>query len=337
MPDFREQMKKPVVLVLAPMMIGSNRTFRRIAHRYGADILGGEMAHSGKVAKQDRRELALISARHEEGCFSAQICGCKVETMVKAAQVIADRGAAVIDINAGCPMHFVTQFGSGSALLESRNRLARIVEGIKKAVALPVSVKLRTGFYTEKPRCVEVAKTLESAGVDAIALHARSREQFYDAPADWKHIRDVVNAVKIPVIGNGDIQSHEDALRMLDETGCAGVMIGRAALQRPWIFQEIRERRAVHPTPAERWALIDEHRQMIQETFGIKMAFDYMRWHAGWYVRWREDQSQIRARWKDLPGPDDLQTFLNELQQITLEGPAALPQPNLSYSQVEAG
>lgn len=327
-------------VVLAPMMVGSNRTFRRIAHRYGADILGGEMAHSSKLCKRNRRELALISARHEEGHFSAQICGRNFNQLTEAAKVIEDRGASVIDLNAGCPMHFVTQQGSGAALLLSCTRMARIVEALKKAVSLPITVKIRAGYYTKKPRAVQIAKALEEAGVHALTIHARSREQFYSTPANWTHIRSAVEAVKIPIIGNGDIATYEDALRMKKETGCDSVMIGRAALQRPWIFKEIHEEKAFNLGPEDRWKLIEDHAEMIQETFGEKQGLELFRWHAGWYIRWHADQKKFRNRWDemDLSEPKKRWKLIyEELKRLTLEGPEILPPANLEYSKVEAG
>lgn len=322
--------------VLAPMMVGSNRTFRRIAHEMGAGILGGEMAHAFRVRKTEKRELALISARQEEGVFSAQICGCKIETLVDAVKVIADRGAKIIDLNAGCPMNFVTDRGSGAALLTmSSAKLSRMVEALKRASPLAVSVKIRAGFWSDhKVRLREIAHAIESGGADAISIHARFRDQYYETPADWNHICEVVASVRIPVIGNGDINSWQDAERMRRETGCSSVMIGRAALQRPWIFQEIRERKTIDYSPEQRWTLFEKHFQMMVAEFSPKLALEMIRWHAGWYIRWREDHRTVRNRWAALTDPE---VIMAEVKEITLAGPAILPSPNLAHEGQEAG
>jgi nifR3 family TIM-barrel protein len=337
-------------VILAPMMMGSNRTFRRIALSFGADVLGGEMAYATKVAKENRGELARISARLEQGCFSAQICGRNIDALVRAAQIIEGRGASILDLNAGCPMHYAIQRGNGAALLESPGRLARLVEALKKSVNIPVTVKIRAGFYADKPRAAYLAKIVEEAGADGLAIHARSREQYYDTPADWSHIQKAKEAVvHMPIVGNGDIRTFEDALRMQEETKCDSVMIGRAALQRPWIFQEIKEKRPINLSPKERWAFMENHFGMIEEEFSPKFALELLAWHAGWYLRWHAEQRTLRSKWdqilaaafekkRDLVAIENTRrNLLEEIQNLTLTGPEILPQANLTYNQIEAG
>lgn len=255
-------------LVMAPMTRGTDLPFRRLAVEHGARIALGEMAYAHKIVRRERSEMALIRRHPDEVVFGAQLAGKKPEVMAEAARIAADAGADFLDVNCGCPIDDATKRGFGAALLERPGKLARIVEAMKAAVDVPVTVKLRLGWSSEKPTFLKIARAAEDAGADAIALHARSRAQRYRRPADWERVRELVEHVAVPVIGNGDIFTWRDARARRDESGCAATMVGRWGLAKPWIFREHAEERDAEPDPAGRLAVITRYVELCRETFG---------------------------------------------------------------------
>lgn len=255
-------------LIMAPMSRGTDLPFRRLAGEWGARICVGEMAYAHKVLKRHKGELALLRRHSSETCFGVQLAGKRPQVMAEAAAMAEERGADFIDVNLGCPIDDATRRGFGAALLRRATRVGAIVEAIRGATSVPVTVKLRLGWSSEKPTYLAVARAAESAGAAAVALHARSRAQRYRRPADWSHIAALVDALSIPVIGNGDILTWQDARERLRQTGCAAVMVGRWALCKPWIFREFEQRRDIFPTAEERVALLRRYVELCREQFG---------------------------------------------------------------------
>lgn len=253
---------------MAPMSRGTDLPFRRLATEWGAQVCVGEMAYAHRVVRREGSELALLRRHPTERVFGAQLAGKRPEVMAEAARIAADAGADFIDINLGCPTDEVTRRGFGAALLERPGRVASLVEAIRAAVPIPVTVKLRLGWSEAKPTFLKIARAVEEAGAAAVTLHARSRAQRYRRPADWERIGELSAALRIPVIGNGDVLTWRDALRRQEQTGCAAVMVGRWALAKPWIFREHAEQRTIDPGPDERLAVVRRYVELCRELFG---------------------------------------------------------------------
>ncbi len=231
--------------------------------------------------------------RHpSEKIFGAQLAGKNPDVMAEAARIAEEMGADFVDVNLGCPIDDATRRGFGAALLERQRRVADIVGAMKAAVRVPVTVKLRLGWSSEKPTFLKIARAARDAGADAIALHARSRAQRYRRPADWERVRELVEAVQVPVIGNGDVLTWRDARRRMDETGCRAVMVGRWALAKPWIFREFAERRDLRPTVDERLAILQRYVELCREQFGDdehgrKRIRRFLTFHQDFFCRYR--------------------------------------------------
>jgi tRNA-dihydrouridine synthase 3 len=255
-------------LVMAPMSRGTDLPFRRLAAEWGAEVCVGEMAYAHKVVRREGSELALLRRHASERIFGVQLAGKHPEVMAEAARMAEDAGADFVDVNLGCPIDDATRRGFGAALLRRPTRAAQIVSAVKQAVGVPVTVKLRLGWSSAKPTFLKIARAVEEAGVDAIVLHARSRAQRYRRPADWARVEELVGAVSIPVVGNGDLFEWRDALRRREETGCAAVMIGRWALAKPWIFREFAEQCDIRPDPEQRLAVVRRYAELCREQFG---------------------------------------------------------------------
>lgn len=255
-------------LIMAPMTRGTDLPYRRLLGEWGAEVVVGEMAYAHKVVKRDRAESALVRRHPSERVFGVQLAGKVPETMAEAARIAEDGGADFLDVNLGCPIDEATRRGFGAALLRRASRVAAIVEAMKRAVSVPVTIKLRLGWSSEKPTYLKIARAAVDAGVDAIALHARSRAQRYRRPADWSHVRALVESVDVPVIGNGDLFGWRDARRRLDETGCAAVMIGRWALSKPWVFREWNDRADIEMDADARLAVLERYVELCRELLG---------------------------------------------------------------------
>lgn len=227
-------------IVVAPMAGISNTTFRSICKCFGAGLVVAEMVSDKAICFQNEKTLELLKMKEDERPISQQIFGSDVSSFVLAAKkVVQEMHPDIIDINMGCPVPKVAiKNQAGSALLKNPDKIKKIVEAVVEAVDVPVTVKIRSGWDEFSINAVEVARICEEAGASAIAIHARTRKQGYSGKADWNIIRDVVNAVSIPVIGNGDVVSAKMAKQMLDETGCKAVMIGRGLLGNPWLVRE---------------------------------------------------------------------------------------------------
>lgn len=255
-------------LIMAPMTRGTNLPFRRLATEWGASVCVGEMAYADKVVRRRRGEMPLLRRHPTERLFGVQLAGKRPEVMAEAARIAEDQGADFVDVNLGCPIDDATKRGFGASLLRRASQVARIVEAIKGSVSVPVTIKLRSGWSSEKPTFLKVALAAQEAGVDIVALHPRSRAQRYRRPADWTLVAELVRELSVPVIGNGDILCWRDAVRRMDETGCAAVMLGRWALAKPWIFCEFSERRDITLRAEERLAVLRRYVELCGEHFG---------------------------------------------------------------------
>jgi nifR3 family TIM-barrel protein len=278
-------------VVLSPMAGVCNEVFRIICHEQNAGLVVCEMVSDKALMFKNEKTLSMTKVEDKEHPVSLQIFGSDIESMVGAAKFIdQNSNCDIIDINMGCPVPKVVKTGAGSALLQDPKKAYEIVKAVVEAVKKPVTVKIRIGFDKEHINCVEMAKLIEKAGAKAITVHARTRSEFYEGHSHWEYIKQVVDAVSIPVIGNGDITNAKEAKQMLDETGCMAVAIGRGSLGNPWIFNEITnylENGTIleKPTNLDKYNMIVRQHEMLEKLKGTHLALVEMRSHIGWYLR----------------------------------------------------
>lgn len=276
-------------VILAPMAGVTDLPFRLLCREMGAGMVCMEMVSAKAIFYNNKNTEELLTIHPAEGPASLQLFGSDPDIVADMAARIEDRPFAVLDFNMGCPVPKVVNNGEGSALMKNPRLAEELLKKLVRAVKKPVTVKIRKGFDQEHVNAVEIARIAESCGVAAVAVHGRTREQFYSGRADWEIIRQVKEAVKIPVIGNGDVDSPESAARMLAETGCDGIMIGRAARGNPWIFREtigFLEEGVIpcRPDREEKKKIILRHAALQLETKGEYTAVREMRKHLAWYT-----------------------------------------------------
>ena len=268
-------------LVMAPMAGYTNLPFRLLIKRLGAGLVMTEMVSAMGLCLGQKKTLQYLRSHPEEKPLGVQIFGADPRAMAGAAMTAADSGADLIDINMGCPVKKVVKTGAGAALLRDLKKAAGIVSAVRRATSLPLTVKIRTGWSPKEPGACETARVVEDCGAEGLSLHPRFASQGYSVPAQWDWIAKVKEAVKIPVIGNGDVFEPFHALELRQRTGCDAVMIGRGALRNPWIFSQImslEKGEAIRqPSLQERKALIMEHFHLLSETLGGKRAALAMR------------------------------------------------------------
>ena len=302
---------------LAPMAGVADRAFRELCRGYGAAYTVCEMASAKGISLGDRKSAELLSITETERPAGSQIFGNSPETMAIAAQKALEYSPDFIDINMGCPAPKVASSGGGALLMKDPVNSAKIVEAVVKAVNVPVTVKMRSGWDDSNINAVELAKRCEQAGAAAITLHGRTKVQMYAPPVNIDIIRLVKEAVSIPVIGNGDIVDGKSAAKMMEETGCDMVMVGRGALGRPWVFQEINaylNHEVILPEPSvtQKMHVMLKHIEKICEYKGERVGIREARKHAAWYTKGLHGAANYRAR-------IGLINSIEELQQIALE------------------
>lgn len=303
---------------LAPMAGVTDSAFRRICRRYGCGLVYSEMVSAKALYYGDKKTKLLLAAFEEEKPFAVQIFGHEPEIMASIAAQAAATGASILDINMGCPAPKIVNNGEGSALMKDVDLIYRIVSAVSKTSLVPVTVKIRKGFDENHINAVEAAKAAEAGGAAAIAVHGRTREQYYSGSADWDIIRAVREAVHIPVIGNGDIFCAQDAKDMLEQTGCDAVMVGRGAQGNPFLFRQINEMMqsgvaAYQPTREEKVStMLDQLALMIADK-GEYIAIREARSHAAWYLKGEKNSAQVRAKVNMAQSAADLKNILQSI------------------------
>ena len=282
-------------IILAPMAGITDLPFRLLCREQGCDMVYTEMVSAKGMMYNMNRSEPLLVTDPKERPVGVQIFGSEPEIMAKEAAILAERDFDFIDINMGCPVPKIVNNGEGSALLKDTELAGRIIKAVSSAVDKPVTVKIRAGFDKDSINAVLMAKTAEENGAAAIAVHARTREMFYQGEADWNIIKAVKDAVNIPVIGNGDIRNSDDMKRMKEETGCDSVMVGRAAKGNPWIFAELKDPdNFTPPTVSDIKETMLRHASMMLSQKGEYTAIHEMRKHVAWYMAGVRNSSKMR-------------------------------------------
>lgn len=304
--------------ILAPMAGVTDLPFRLLCKEQGAGLLCMEMISAKALQYQNRNTKALLAIHEKEHPVALQLFGSDPQIISEQAKRIEELPFQILDINMGCPVPKIVKNGEGSALMRNPRLVYEIVHATVKAIQKPVTAKIRKGFDDGDINAVEIAKVLEEAGAAAVSVHGRTREQYYSGKADWDIIRQVKEAVSIPVIGNGDVTNAEKAVAMMEETGCDGVMIGRGAQGNPWIFSELAEydrTGAIPPKPG-----IDEVREMMlrharlqMEVKGEYIGIREMRKHTAWYTKGMRGASKLRALINQVESYEELEELLKTL------------------------
>ena len=305
--------------ILGPMAGVTDLPFRLLCREQGAGLLCMEMISAKAIYYNNRNTESLLEIHPDEQPVSLQLFGSDPKIMSEMAKRIEERPFAILDVNMGCPVPKVVKNGEGSALMKEPKLVYEIVSALVKAIKKPVTVKIRKGFDDDHVNAVEIAKIIEEAGASAVAVHGRTREQYYSGKADWDIIRQVKEAISIPVIGNGDVTSPQKAEELVRQTGCDGIMIARGAEGNPWIFSEMiayEETGVVPPRPdkdAVREMMLRHARLQLQykgEYCGIRE----MRKHVAWYTKGLKGASRLREQINRVESYDELEALLRTLE-----------------------
>jgi len=309
-------------IILAPMAGVTDLPFRLLAKEMGCGLVYSEMVSDKGLIYENKHTKKLLAIDEQERPVALQIFGSDPDSMAKAAHIVAAAGADIIDINMGCPTLKIVKNGEGSALMRNPSLAYRIMAAVvKSAGSVPVTIKFRKGWDEQSVNAVEFARLAEQAGAAAVSVHGRTREQFYSGQADWSIIRQVKQAVAIPVIGNGDIRTPQDAKRILNETGCDGIMIGRGAQGNPWIFRQVTHYLSTgqilpQPTLSERIEMLLRQLAMLVRHKGEYIGIREMRSHAAWYTKGLPSSAELRLKFNQAMSKED---FIRIMEEYRLE------------------
>ncbi len=304
---------------LAPMASVADRAYRLMAKEYGAAYVVGEMASCKGLCYNDRKTAELLSVLPEERPMAVQLFGAEPEFMAAAVKIAEKFSPDIIDINSGCPMPKIVSGGAGSALMKTPKLFGELVRAAVEAAGAPVTVKIRSGWDENSINAVEMAKIAEENGASAVAVHGRTRSQLYSGRADWDVIRAVKQAVKIPVIGNGDVSTPELCREMYEYTGCDLVMVGRGSYGRPWLFRQIREyletgSYSPDPSPDEKLEIMRRHIGLIVADKGEKVGMKEARRPASWYLKGMQGAAHFRNLCSELTTLEQLERLIEQIK-----------------------
>ncbi|MGL5531023.1 MAG: tRNA dihydrouridine synthase DusB [Culicoidibacterales bacterium] len=313
-------------VALAPMAGVCNASFRTLIKRFGAGLIYAEMVSDKAVHFRNEKTLKMLYVDPLEHPMAMQIFGSEKEIFVEAAKFVeANCASDIIDINMGCPVPKITKNEAGAKLLQDEDKVYEIVKAVVDAVEKPVTVKMRIGWDNQSINVVNNALAVEAAGAKLVAVHGRTAKQMYTGTADWDYIRQVKEAVSIPVLGNGDVKTPQDAKRMMDETGCDGVMIGRAALGNPWMIQQTAHYLQTgellsEPTAREKILVANEHLANLVDLKGERVGSREMRAHAAWYIKGLKGSARVKDLINHTQTAQEMEKLLNDYLQFLETG-----------------